>query len=197
MNIFITDTCPYMSAKNLCDQHCVKMALETCQLISTCLRLYHGIGGSHLMLSAYEQHPCSVWVSTSLGNLEWSTHHLRGILNQCRDRGFNKNDRYHRILSISSTFLSHSHVELLTLPPLCMPDDYKLYTDVDSLYPNGVPLYVVESYRAYYQSKALSFKNKMRYCHSKIPNWFVTNRDKILTTTTKHTKIEYKGRLIL
>ena len=34
MNIFVTDPCPYKSAKVLPDKHIVKMPLETCQMLA-------------------------------------------------------------------------------------------------------------------------------------------------------------------
>lgn len=37
MNIFILDTDPIVAAKYLCDKHIVKMAVESCQLLSTAL----------------------------------------------------------------------------------------------------------------------------------------------------------------
>ena len=34
MNVFVTEPCPYESARVLPDKHIVKMPLETCQMLS-------------------------------------------------------------------------------------------------------------------------------------------------------------------
>ena len=42
MNIFVTDPCPVQSAREQCDKHCVKMVLESAQMLSTAHRMLDG-----------------------------------------------------------------------------------------------------------------------------------------------------------
>ena len=45
MNIFVTDSCPIQSARNLPDKHIVKMPLETCQMLAIIYSdWYYGVG---------------------------------------------------------------------------------------------------------------------------------------------------------
>ena len=70
MNIFVVDYNPVRAAKMLCDQHVVKMPLESAQILC----------------AAYEQekapyrrthynHPCTIWTRTSKENYLWLIDH--------------------------------------------------------------------------------------------------------------------------
>lgn len=70
MNIFALHQSPQESARAHCDQHLHKMILESAQMASTAL---HGFGlcSSWLYKPSYQNHPCTLWVSTNNHNLKW------------------------------------------------------------------------------------------------------------------------------
>ena len=80
MNIFVTDSCPIQSARNLPDKHIVKMPLETCQMLSIIYSdWYYGVGNlqadgtisySH---GAFRNHPCTQGCCQPI-HLAWLIH---------------------------------------------------------------------------------------------------------------------------
>jgi hypothetical protein len=70
MNIFVLDLNPIKAAKFHNDRHCVKMILETTQLLSSALP-YLEKGRIGPYKSTHINHPCSVWTRTCKGNYQW------------------------------------------------------------------------------------------------------------------------------
>ena len=80
MNIFVTDSCPIQSARNLPDKHIVKMPLETCQMLSIIYSdWYYGVGKLYksdgkpyrTAHGAFRNHPCTQWAADNQYNLAW------------------------------------------------------------------------------------------------------------------------------
>ena len=80
MNIFVTDSCPVQSARNLPDKHIVKMPLETCQMLSIIYSdWYYGVGKLYksdgkpyrTAHGAFRNHPCTQWAAANQYNLAW------------------------------------------------------------------------------------------------------------------------------
>ena len=80
MNIFVTDSCPVQSARNLPDKHIVKMPLETCQMLSIIYSdWYYGVGKLYKQdgtpyrtaHGAFRNHPCTQWAAANQYNLAW------------------------------------------------------------------------------------------------------------------------------
>ena len=78
MNIFVTDSCPIQSARNLPDKHIVKMPLETCQMLSIIYSdWYYGVGKLYksdgkpyrTTHGAFRNHPCTQWAAANQYNL--------------------------------------------------------------------------------------------------------------------------------
>jgi hypothetical protein len=67
MNIFHLDKNPQLCAKWLCDKHCVKMVLETAQMLSTAYQRHYGLKDD-LYKPAYPKHPMTIWVGNSGAN---------------------------------------------------------------------------------------------------------------------------------
>jgi Pyrimidine dimer DNA glycosylase len=88
VNIFVTDECPRISAKNLCDRHVPKMVLESAQMLSNA---FHKLGDA--MKAPYRmlmiKHPCSVWTLESRQNYEWLLEHAFAISDEYTKR-YNK-----------------------------------------------------------------------------------------------------------
>jgi hypothetical protein len=76
MNIFVTDNCPYISAKNLDDKRVVKMVLETAQLLSSAIILN---GGKAPYKLTHKGHPCTIFTAKTKGNYRWVLNHFKGL----------------------------------------------------------------------------------------------------------------------
>jgi hypothetical protein len=85
MNIFVTSNCPIESAKFLDDKRCIKMCLETAQLLSTALRV-NGYKGNDVYKIAHLNHPSSVWTRTTQGNYKWLLEHFIALCNEYNRR---------------------------------------------------------------------------------------------------------------
>ena len=179
MNIFYLHKHPEIAAQMHVDKHCVKMILESCQLLSTAHRILDGeqiMGKTKLgrnvkrwILSdqyvygniklndilyqaTHVNHPSAVWVRHSLLNYKW-LHQL--LVELCKEYTY----RYGKVHKCESDGL----VQALSVPPFksphtpfteptpAMPDQYK------------VPGNSVQSYRNYYNGeKQRMFRWKQR-----------------------------------
>ncbi len=76
MNIFALDADPIRAAEMACDQHVVKMATETAQMLSTVCRL-HGVNVGYKI--SHPKHPCTLWAGVTRENFEWLQRHGLGL----------------------------------------------------------------------------------------------------------------------
>jgi len=99
MNIFVTDSCPIQSARNLPDKHIVKMPLETCQMLAIIYSdWYYGVGKLYksdgtpyrTAHGAFRNHPCTQWAADNQYNLAWLIQHGLAL---CEEYTL----RYHKI----------------------------------------------------------------------------------------------------
>ena len=95
MNIFVTDSCPVQSARNLPDKHIVKMPLETCQMLAIIYSdWYYGVGklykqdGTPYRTShgAFRNHPCTQWAAANQNNLAWLILHGVALCDEYHQR---------------------------------------------------------------------------------------------------------------
>jgi len=162
MNIFYLDRNPTKAAEYHVDKHCVKMILESCQLLSTAHRVLDGdqvigktITGRNvkrwilsddrndvLYSATHVNHPSAVWCRSGSENYTW----LWVLLNElCKEYTY----RYGKVHKCESSGLVarlkqipnsiiHDH---FTDPTPAMPDQYKVKGDG------------VQSYRNYYNGE--------------------------------------------
>ena len=159
MNIFILDKNPAVCAKAHCDNHVVKMTLESAQILSSALtRLgvkHDGYSPTHL------NHPCVRW-ATDLHHFVW----LRRLGRALAAEYTHRYGKVHKSLEvINSLPIPEMTVALPTRWALAMPVEYHEYCDVGDC----LELDPVASYRAYYCSKLGKFP--MRYTNAKYPSW--------------------------
>jgi hypothetical protein len=147
MNIFFLDQDPVLAAQALCDRHCVKMILETAQLLSTAIHLTGG-ETEGLYGPTHEGHPCTEWTAESRQNFDWLKAHGLALSSEYTHRYGKVHLSAATIRSCSNTSIPDT---LATPPVLAMPDFCRL---VDP----------VEAYKMYY--------NVVKY---RIAVW--TNRD--------------------
>jgi len=133
INIFFLDNNPRLAATYLCDQHVVKMLLESAQLLSTLARDKVGDEKCNelgLYKSTHKNHPCSIWLRESPANYSWLWIHVYEMGQQYKARY----GKIHKSLDIAchaiglledSTFYNPNDSIDITTPPQCMPSRYK------------------------------------------------------------------------
>ena len=144
MNIFFLDKNPYVAAHKQCDNHVVKMVLETAQMLSTAARRHEKDLGYK---SAYPNHPMTLWVGDNLHNYVWAVEHGKALAKEYTLR-FGKVHKSESIINELDVFWGEP--TQMTTPPLCMPDEFKQ----DDF---------VKAYKEYYKAKLLSWKIPPRW----------------------------------
>ena len=158
MNIFYLDKDVTKCAKMHVDKHCVKMILEYAQLLSTTHRVLDGVlltgisdkgrkstswilsdGRNDLLYKAtHINHPSAIWVRKSDANYSWLFRMFGALMDEYTYR-YGKTHASERLAGALCYRPKNIPKGEFTEPPLCMPDDCK----VDS---------VIESYRNYYKT---------------------------------------------
>lgn len=159
MNIFAVDENPELAAKSLCDQHIVKMPIETCQMLSTFL---HRWNISAPYKPCYQNHPCNIWLLHTKENFIWLLKHGDALCHNYKVR-FRREHKCESVLKIITVqFFDAYRKEIIKyqfkgLTPFAqaMPPKYKSAN-------------AIQSYRKYYIHEKLPFA---RYRHSPKPEW--------------------------
>ena len=158
MNIFYLDSAPEKAAIMHCDKHCVKMILETAQLLCTAHRELDGddhCDKNDLYKSAFKDHPSAVWVRQCADNYWWAYYLLVNLCEQYEIR-YGKTHECERLLTPLLTLPLHMPIDKdFTPPPQCMPDQYK---GDDT----------VKAYRDYYLGEKMSFAV---WKNTEVPSW--------------------------
>lgn len=160
MNIFILDTDVNLCAQYHVDKHCVKMILETTQLLNNAM-----IAGDSEYKPVYKQthknHPCSLWACESIDNFNWLVTLGLALCEEYTFR-YGKQHKCQSILELFQKQSSNLKLPAVGMTPfrLCMPDNYKVADPV-------------ESYRNYYRGdKAYIAKWTKR----DQPEWWSSNK---------------------
>lgn len=155
MNIFFLDENPKLNAQYHNNSHCIKMILETAQLLCG---VHHATGQVTDQVPyklSHKNHPCAIWARESLSNYLYLCE-LGLELGKEYTHRYGK--RHKSIDVINWCIINKPNIPDIgfTTPAMAMPDEFK----VDS---------VVESYRNYYmgaKSDLASWKNREK------PFWF-------------------------
>jgi hypothetical protein len=154
MNIFILDLNPSLAAQYHCDQHVIKMLLESAQMLCTVAR-QHGFDPPYR--STHAKHPCTLWLGESRANWAWLIDLSRGLNNEYRKR-YNKSVDHKSWMVIQQLECPEEIPDSgLTQFAQAMPDEYK------------VPGDPVAAYRTFYIKDKAAFA-EWRY--SEAPPWF-------------------------
>ena len=152
MNIFVLDKNIKKCAAYHCDQHVVKMILESVQMLCTALNKK---GFTTPYKSTHVKHPCVLWVEQSYDNYLW-LENLAIALNDEYDYRYQKN-KDHKSISVLGQIKQHRFESNgLTEFAQAMPDQYKVSGDA------------VTAYRQFYIGEKLSFANWTR---RRRPTW--------------------------
>ena len=163
MNIFVTDSCPIQSARNLPDKHIVKMPLETCQMLAIIYSdWYYDVGklykqdGTPYRTShgAFRNHPCTQWAAANQYNLAWLIRHGYALCDEYTQRY----GKVHTCLDVISQaerifHRSFSHINSLSQASRkvrdftrAMPESIKFDTTIDTItaYMDGYEMHRVQ-----------------------------------------------------
>ncbi|HEY9030294.1 MAG TPA: pyrimidine dimer DNA glycosylase/endonuclease V [Kangiella sp.] len=154
MNIFVLDNDIKQCAQYHCDQHVVKMILESVQMLCTALNKK---GFVTPYRSTHVNHPCVLWVEHSYCNFVWLAELTKALNDEYRYR-FNK-AHDHKSMSVLSQIESLSYDDRgLTEFAQAMPDGYKVCNDA------------VQAYRNFYRGDKLRFA---KWTKRSMPCWIV------------------------
>ena len=180
MNIFVTDSCPIQSARNLPDKHIVKMPLETCQMLAIIYSdWYYGVGKLYksdgtpyrTAHGAFRNHPCTQWAAANQYNLAWLIRHGYALCDEYTQRY----GKVHTCLDVISQaerifHRSFSHINSLSQASRkvrnftrAMPDDLKYNTRINT----------IEAYKYYLNTKPWLAHNYLRI-PSRKPSFIIT-----------------------
>ena len=158
MNIFLSDPCPQICAKNLDDKRVVKMALETAQMLSSSLIVQsHLVPGPSVDIGygmTHAHHPCSVWTRKNRSNFSWLIEHG---LHLCEEYSIRYGDT-HASLEVIERAAKHR--------TMFNNDDPLVFSFNSSGYDTGD---VFHDYK-------LCLVNKWKNLDKKKPNWGYTGR---------------------
>ena len=174
MNIFVTDSCPVLSAVVLPDRHITKMSLETCQMVSVVFSKWYYDWGTipkkdgtpySTEKGAFRNHPCTQWAAKSHENLAWLIRHGFALCNEYRNR-YEKDHACMKGLEVAENiFATKSGKEISIYKNVveftrAMPDEFKLDTSIDTF----------TAYKMYISSKPWVASNYLRMPQRK-PEW--------------------------
>ena len=154
MNIFVLDNDIETCARYHCDQHVVKMILESVQMLCTALNKK---GFVTPYKSTHSSHPCVLWVEESYENYLWLQALALALNSEYRFRYAKTVDHGSvAVLQQVSTFRYENTG--LTEFAQAMPDCYK------------VPGDAVSAYRNFYLGEKMGFA---RWTKRAVPHWAV------------------------
>jgi hypothetical protein len=136
VNIFALSYDPIQSAKWHVDKHCVKMILETAQILCTNFHL-QGLDAPYKPTHA--NHPSTIWARSSVENMLWTLELGFALLAEYRER-FGKIHKSGSVIEWCSNNIQHLKFDMVEMTKfaLAMPVEYQTEDPV-------------ESYRNYYR----------------------------------------------
>ncbi|WP_162062717.1 pyrimidine dimer DNA glycosylase/endonuclease V [Vibrio taketomensis] len=156
MNIFVLDNNINKCAQYHCDQHVVKMILESVQLLCTALNKK---GFTTPYKSTHVKHPCVYWVEESYDNFLWLKDLTLALNKEYKYRYRKEQD--HKSIAVLEQI---SHIQFpakgLTPFPQAMPDEYKVENDP------------IQAYRNFYLGDKAKFA---KWTRRSVPEWFAAS----------------------
>ncbi|OXY81134.1 pyrimidine dimer DNA glycosylase/endonuclease V [Oceanimonas doudoroffii] len=152
MNIFILDNDIERCARYHCDQHVVKMILESVQILCTALNKK---GFETPYKSTHVKHPSVLWVEASYDNFQWLSQLTLALNAEYRYRYRKEQD--HKSMPVLAQIQQLKYPAIgLTEFAQAMPDQYKVPNDA------------VQAYRNFYLGEKMKFA---RWTRRDIPHW--------------------------
>lgn len=135
MNVFVLDLDPQKAAQYHNNRHCVKMILESCQILSTAAQINVGVQ-ENLYKPTHKNHPCTILATKNRANYVWVLELTKALLEEYTYR-FEKTHKSGRLISHLTDMAPSIPLGDLSFAQ-AMPDPYKANDPV-------------EAYRAYYR----------------------------------------------
>ena len=152
MNIFVLDKNIEKCAEFHCDQHVVKMILESVQMLCTALNKK---GISTPYKPTHINHPCVLWVERSFDNFSWLKNLTIALNHEYRFRFEKEAD--HKSVSVLHEIWHYNYENLgLTEFAQAMPEKYK------------VPENPIKAYRQFYLGEKMAFA---KWTKRSVPYW--------------------------
>lgn len=157
LNIFVLDADYRKAAQMACDRHCVKMILESTQLLCTSILIH---GGDAPYKKTHSRHPSTIFTAKTKQNWLWVRNYALALCEEYTYR-YKKIHKCQAIIeSLVPTVIPDGS---LTSFPQAMPDAFKRKD-------------VVEAYRTYYR-EGKGYMNKGRgpqwlKAPERKPSWF-------------------------
>ena len=168
MNIFFLDERPDKCAEMHNDKHCVKMILESAQMLSTAHRELDGDVPDILYKSTHKNHPSTIWVRSSKQHYDWlfrlfrmlSAEYTLRYSNKTLIKNFGGEFKVHKTWDKLGKLLETAPKNIVDNgwvdPPQCMPDHCKKPDTIDA-------------YRNYYMTEKASIST---WKYSQQPTWW-------------------------
>lgn len=154
MNIFILDKDIRTCAQYHCDQHVLKMILESVQILCTALNKK---GFLTPYKSTHANHPSVLWAEQSFANFLWLSELTLELNKEYKYRYDKQSD--HKSITVLTEISQHSFPSIgLTPFPQAMPDKYKVTDDT------------VLAYRNFYRGDKAKFA---KWTKRAPPEWFI------------------------
>jgi hypothetical protein len=154
MNIFVLDKDIEKCAQYHCDQHVVKMILESVQMLCTAL---NNKGFTTPYKSTHIKHPCVLWVEESYENFLWLKNLANALNSEYRFR-FDSNSSHKSIFVLDEISIYNYNNYGLTEFAQAMPDKYKIPGDA------------VKAYRQFYKGEKMGFA---KWTKRSVPAWAI------------------------
>lgn len=154
MNIFILDKNPKICAEYHNDKHCIKMILESAQLLCS----VHWLNGSNAPYKlTHKNHPCSIWVRKSYSNYRWLCDLSKNL---CHEYTFRFGKRHKTEDVIDYCINNQPNITDIGITSFVkvLPEEYNINDDV------------IECYRAYYK---YGKSNLIKYTKRDIPKFLI------------------------
>ena len=160
MNIFYLSEKPDECAEMHNDKHCVKMILESAQMLSTAHRELDGNVPDILYKSTHKNHPSTIWVRSSKQHYDWLFRLFRMLSAEYSIRYSDHNFKVHKTWDKLGKLLEQAPKNIKDNgwvdPPQCMPDYCKKPDTIDA-------------YRNYYLTEKASIST---WKYSNQPTWW-------------------------
>ncbi len=154
MNIFVLDKNPIKAAKQLCDQHVVKMPLESAQMLCAAFPK-----NKAPYKRTHYNHPCTIWTRTSKANYNWLIKHGLALCDEYKYR-YKREHKSRDVIIWCKKNISKIKFQTNRLTPFVIAVDNKYKTDD-----------VINSYKLFYVKSKSRFA---RWRHGrKPPKWYL------------------------
>ena len=154
MNVFYLHEDPFTAAEQLCDQHVLKMGIESAQMLSTA----HWLTGKEAPYKkAHINHPSTIWTRSSINHYDWLVNHAKGIFNEYNKR-YGKTHKTETVLAWLDENRPQLPNEGFVPPPQCMPEEYK---NSDT----------IKAYRDFYLYDKVMIKGLNYNRSATVPDW--------------------------